>query len=154
MRRNSLNELLVALLIVVLITTGYAWLVWLQGGVPAASEWLGHSLGAVGLLLMLMTETLYSLRKRSVKAAWGRPADWLKFHIITGIVGPYLALLHTACKFQGLAGVLLLFTGVVVLSGFIGRYIYTAVPRTVEGAVVEEAELVRQMDELEAELNS
>jgi len=154
MRRSGANELLLALLAVLLITIAYAAVVWWQGSLPAASDWLGHSLGAIGLFLMLMTETLYSLRKRSLSARWGRPATWLKFHIFTGIVGPYLAFLHTAWKFQGVAGAVLLLTGIVALSGFIGRYIYTAVPRTIEGAVMEEDELARQIEALEAELNA
>jgi hypothetical protein len=154
MHQNRGNELLAALLTVLLVTMAYAAVVWWQGGLPAASDWFGHSLGAIGLLLMLMTETLYSLRKRSLSARWGRPASWLKFHIFTGIVGPYLAFLHTAWKFEGLAGVVLLLTIIVAMSGFIGRYIYTAVPRTVEGAIIEENELAKQIEALEAELNT
>ena len=48
-------------------------------------------------------------------------ARWLEFHIFTGIVGPYLVLLHTSWKFNGLAGVVMLLTGVIVLSGFIRK---------------------------------
>jgi len=61
----------------------------LLGGIPKASELFGHSLGILGFVLMLMTETLYTLRKRSRKAHWGRMAAWLDFHIVTGIVGPF-----------------------------------------------------------------
>jgi hypothetical protein len=35
---------------------------------------------------------------------------------------------------------------VVVISGFIGRYIYTAVPRTADGAVLEAEELARLLE--------
>jgi hypothetical protein len=94
---------------------------------------------------MLATETLYSLRKRARRRPWGRMSHWLKFHIFTGIVGPYMVFLHTSFKFQGLAGVTLLLTGMVVASGFFGRYIYTAVPRTADGALLERAELERQL---------
>jgi hypothetical protein len=80
-------------------------------------------------------------------------SHWLKFHIFTGIVGPYMVFLHTSFKFQGLAGVTLLLTGMVVASGFFGRYIYTAVPRTDDGAIVERAELVRQLEAAEAALH-
>ena len=102
--------------------------------------------------MMLMTEILYSLRKRSRSARWGRMSSWLKFHIFTGIVGPYLVLLHTSWKFNGLAGISMLLTVVIVASGFIGRYIYTAVPRSLEGSVPDADELKRRMSAIEAEL--
>jgi hypothetical protein len=72
-------------------------------------------------------------------------SSWLKFHIFTGIVGPFLVLLHTAWSFRGLAAVLTLVTGLVVLSGFIGRYIYTAVPRTADGLALEIETLREQL---------
>ena len=97
---------------------------------------VGHLLGIIGLIMMLMTEILYSLRKRSRLAHWGRMSDWLGFHIFTGLVGPYMVLLHTSWKFNGLAGVITLFTIVIVFSGFIGRYIYTLIPRTTDGVEI------------------
>lgn len=151
MRRRS-YELWVACLLMALIATGYVGLSRQWGAVPAASELVGHGMGIVGFLLMLMTETLYSLRKRSRSARWGRTVRWLQFHIVTGLVGPFLVLLHTSWKFNGLAGVVALMTGSVVLSGFVGRYIYTAVPRSADGVEVEAAELERQIAALEADL--
>ncbi len=120
--------------------------------VPAASGLFGHSLGVVGFLLMLATETLYSLRKRSRQARWGRTASWLRFHIFTGLVGAYLVLLHTAWKFNQLAGIVMLLTVIVVASGFIGRYIYTAVPRTADGTVLAREQLEAEIAAAGAEL--
>jgi hypothetical protein len=154
MTTSSARELWLALLAILLITALYLVVVFRLGSVPAASGFFGHSLGILGFTLMLMTEFLYSRRKRSKRARWGRMAVWLQFHIFTGIVGPYLVFLHTSFKFNGLAGVVLLFTGIVVLSGFIGRYIYTAVPRTAEGAAVEGEDLVRQIEEAEEEMDA
>jgi hypothetical protein len=70
---------------------------------------------------------------------------WLRVHIVMGIVGPYLVLLHAAWTFNGLAGALTVLTAIVVVSGFIGRYIYTAVPRTADGVVIEAQELTLQL---------
>jgi Na+-transporting methylmalonyl-CoA/oxaloacetate decarboxylase gamma subunit len=120
--------------------------------VPAASSLWGHSIGVLGFVLMLMTEVLYSLRKRSAHAKWGRMADWLEFHIFTGLVGPFLVLLHPGFQFKGLAGVLSLLTILIVISGFIGRYIYTAVPRTADGVEIDLAVLEAQAAAIEAEL--
>jgi cytochrome b561 len=44
-----------------------------------------------------------------------------------------MVLLHTSWKFNGLAGATTLLTIIIVISGFIGRYIYTRVPRSLAG---------------------
>ncbi|MEN4098501.1 MAG: hypothetical protein ROW52_01135, partial [Anaerolineaceae bacterium] len=90
MAQRRSHELLYALLAVIFITLVYLWMNLIMRQIPAASSFYGHSMGVVGFLLMLMTETLYSLRKRSRLARWGRMSAWLQFHIFTGIVGPYL----------------------------------------------------------------
>ncbi len=127
------KEIWFALLTGVMITVIYAGIMNLYQAVPAAGSLFGHLIGIVGFLLMLMTETLYSFRKRSRKGRWGNMQSWLQFHIFTGLVGPYMVLLHTSWKFNGLAGVTTLLTIVIVLSGFIGRYIYTRIPRNLDG---------------------
>jgi hypothetical protein len=98
---------------------------------PAASGLVGHGIGVLGFILMLMAETLYSIRKLMTDARWGSMAGWLRFHMVTGLVGPYMVLLHTTMKFRGLAGVAMLLTVVVVVSGIIGRYLYTAAPHPI-----------------------
>ena len=137
---------------IAVITVIYLLVVNQLRAMPAASSLFGHSIGVLGFLLMLATETLYSLRKRSRQARWGRTASWLRFHIFTGLVGPYMVLLHTSWKFNGLAGVVMLLTIIVVASGFIGRYIYTAVPRTADGLMLEADDLQAQIAAAEAEL--
>lgn len=141
------------LVAVILITGGYIGLVVYSGVIPAASSMIGHVGGVIGMVLMLMTETLYSLRKRLRRAgSWGNMQSWLKFHIFTGIVGPYLVLLHGAWKFSGLAGLVTLLTGVVVASGFIGRYIYTLVPRSASGIEMESGDLAVQIMAVESDI--
>lgn len=103
-----------------------------RSALPAASSLIGHGIGIAGFILMLMTATLYSVRKLRAGARWGSTASWLKFHMVTGLVGPYMVLLHTAMRFSGLAGLAMLLTVVVVGSGLVGRYIYTAVPRAID----------------------
>ena len=129
------KELWLALLAAIVVTAGYVFVTQASGMMPPAARLLGHGLGILGFVLMLMTETLYTLRKRAKSARWGRVSSWLRFHVFTGLVGPYLVLLHPAMRFHGLAAVLSLLTGVVVLSGVTGRYIYTRGPR-VTGEIV------------------
>jgi hypothetical protein len=148
------RELWLALLAVILITITYLGTVGWFGSVPAASGFFGHSIGILGFLLMVMTETLYSLRKRSRTARWGSMSSWLQLHIFTGIVGPYMVLLHSSWKFNGLAGISLWLTVIIVLSGFFGRYVYTLIPRTFDGIELETSELETQISRLDKEINA
>ena len=132
MRRRPV-ELWVAAGLMLAITAVYAAVTSALNRIPGASSLFGHALGVAGFILMLMTETLYSFRKRSRLARWGRPASWLRFHIVTGLVGPYMVLLHSAWKLNGLAAAAMLMTVIVVASGVIGRYIYTRIPRGAGG---------------------
>lgn len=137
------DELWIALAIVAGITAGYGLVA--SNGVPAASGLFGHGLGVVGFLLMLATETLYSLRKRARDWAWGPLYRWLQAHIVMGIVGPYLVLLHSSWRFGGLAGALTLLTAIVVLSGFVGRYLYTAIPRAADAVADGTADAAQRL---------
>jgi hypothetical protein len=152
MQVRSNRELWLSLIAILCITAIYLGMVNYLGKIPAASGLFGHLIGIVGFVLMLMTEILYTLRKRSRLARWGRMSSWLEFHIFTGIVGPYMVLLHSSWKFNGLAGITLLLTMLIVISGFIGRYIFTSIPRTADGIEVEAVQLEKQLERLEAEI--
>lgn len=148
------RELLFAVLAMILIALAYLLVQMLSGATPRASSLFGHGLGVAGFVLMLMTETLYSLRKRTRLARWGQMSHWLEFHIFTGLVGPFMVLLHPGWQFKGLAGVLSLLTVLIVLSGVIGRYIYTSVPRTADGMEIGLAALEYQVGQIEAEMQA
>jgi hypothetical protein len=134
---RSNRELWLAFLAMILITGIYGLVLLFTREIPPAGDLFGHGMGIVGFVFMLMTETLYSLRKRSRTVKWGRMSNWLQFHIFTGLVGPFMVLLHTSWKFNGIAGVTTLFTVIIVISGFIGRYIFTRIPRSMEGLEIE-----------------
>ncbi|RMF03365.1 MAG: hypothetical protein D6768_06130 [Chloroflexi bacterium] len=109
---------------------------------PSGGHPFGHTLGIIGTALMVMTEVLYSLRKRTSLMNWAGPVRyWLSFHIFTGIVGPAMVLMHTGMAFRGLAGISFLLTVIVVGSGFIGRYLYTALPRKLTGVSATRQEI-------------
>ena len=135
MRRN--RELIAALLAVLAATAIYAY--FYRGNAPRSGAPVGHWMGVIGMALMLATETLYSLRKRAKRVHVGRLRDWLSVHIFMGIFGPYMVLLHTAWTFRGLAGAAMLMTILVVISGFVGRYIYTRIPRAADGSELPSA---------------
>jgi hypothetical protein len=135
--RRTNKELWEALFAMLVIGVVYLIVVRWTRGIPAASGFFGHLIGVLGFILMLFTETLYSFRKRTNRASWGPMVNWLQFHIFTGIVGPFMILLHTSWKFNGLAGVTTLLTIIIVASGFIGRYFYTRIPRSLSGVEID-----------------
>jgi len=134
------KELWISLIAGIGVTVVYIIVTRWYQAIPAAGSLFGHLIGVLGFLLMLATETLYSFRKRSKTAKWGSMAEWLQFHIFTGIVGPYMVLLHTSWKFNGLAGATIVLTIIIVFSGFIGRFIYTRIPRNLDGSEISDSE--------------
>ncbi len=120
-----------------------------SGGHP-----FGHWLGIIGTLFMVSTEVLYSLRKRTTWLRWGGPVRyWLSAHIFTGIVGPFMVLMHTAFEFRGLAGITTFLTVLVVGSGFLGRYLFTAIPRSLAGVEASASDLADEIERVQATIN-
>jgi hypothetical protein len=145
-------ELIAASLSILVLTTAYliaTRLTATEAGVSA-----NHGLGILGFLLMVATETLYSWRKTRHDARWGRTRVWLKAHIFGGIVGPYMVFLHTGFHFAGLAGVTFWMTVAVMCSGFVGRYIHTAIPRTAPGYELNVDQLEAAIRDIEARLQA
>jgi len=95
---------------------------------------LGHGLGILGSLLMIIGVSSYMARKRY---RWmlrlGKLENWLEFHIFLCTLGPIMVLFHTAYKFGGIVAISFWSMVAVFLSGVIGRFIYIQIPRSIEG---------------------
>ena len=95
---------------------------------------VGQTLGVIGGVLMLMP-FVYMLRKRiPVMRSLGSLKTWLEVHLFCGIFGPVLVTFHTSFKFNGIVSAAYWSMVIVVLSGFIGRYLYVRIPRSIRGA--------------------
>lgn len=112
----------------------------------------GQSFGIVGALMMLMP-FLYMARKR---VAWlkrfGTLRTWLEIHLFCGVVGPVLVTFHTSFKFNGIVSAAYWSMVIVVLSGFVGRYLYVRIPRSIRGTELTRAELDARIGALKAKL--
>ncbi|MBI3483743.1 MAG: hypothetical protein HY012_01125, partial [Acidobacteria bacterium] len=107
---------------------------------------IGLPLGVVGFFLFLGL-FLYPLRKRW---AWlgkqGNSRHWLDAHVLLGCSAPVVVALHASFKFHGIAGVAFWIMTAVALSGIVGRYLYTQIPRNLSAAELSLQE-ARQMQE-------
>ena len=98
------------------------------------SGFIGHGIGVIGSLMMIIGVGLYMLRKRVKRfVRSGSLKHWLEFHIFLCSVGPILVLFHTAFKFGGIVAVSFWSMVAVVVSGIIGRFIYVQIPRSIQG---------------------
>jgi hypothetical protein len=113
---------------------------------------VGHVLGFAGLGLITAT-LLYPIRKRwKPLARAGSPSRWLDVHIFFGLAGPILITYHTSMKFNGLISVAFWSMALVVSSGFVGRYLYVRIPRTLRGAEVARQSVEERAAEIRDEL--
>jgi len=115
---------------------------------PAGRYGIFFGISGLGLIFVTL---LYVLRK---KTKWlsriGSQKIWLEVHIFCGIVGPALITLHTSFKFNGIISVAYWSMVVVVLSGFVGRYLYVRIPKTMRGAELSAGELEARASEIRA----
>jgi hypothetical protein len=114
---------------------------------------MGHGLGILGTLLILIGVFGYRAKKRyRWLARFGRLKYWLEFHIFLCSLGPVLILFHTAFKFGGIVSVSFWSMIVVVASGIVGRFIYVQIPRTIEGRELSLGELQQMKNQLSMSL--
>lgn len=93
-----------------------------------AGSWLGGIFGVSGALLMmvpllyLIVKRIKSLKQRVTKYVSMRTL--LAWHIYAGVLGPVLVVIHSGHKYESPLGIVLTaMTILVVLSGFVGRYL-------------------------------
>lgn len=111
----------------------------------------GSIIGIVAALLMFVP-LLYLVIKRSKRikskfTKWMKMSTFLKIHIYAGIIGPILALVHTGHRFDSLVGVLLTVLMIlVVISGFVGRYLLAQVSTEIREKKKLSADLVKKYE--------
>lgn len=131
----------------------FAWTERDEGHLVAESG-TGYWLGIAGSIIMLML-LAYPLRKRfRFLHGLGRVANWFRFHMIMGIVGPVLIILHTNFKLGSLNSRLALFTMlVVVASGIVGRYLYAKIHKGLYGKQIALRDVVADLAAINQDLS-
>lgn len=102
-----------------------------------AGDDIGYWIGVAGGVMMLLLFS-YPLRKHFAFArSWGRVKWWFLLHMVLGVGGPVLILLHSTFQVGSLNAAVALYSMVVVaISGVIGRFIFARVNRGLHGEKV------------------
>ena len=115
------------------------WHIWLK-----PSGYIGQSAGLLALALFLFL-WLYPLRKKFRWLAFtGAISRWLNAHVLAALLLPLLVAVHAAWRFRGVIGLGFWSMMVVWLSGIVGRYIYTRIPRGRAGVELTREEIARR----------
>jgi hypothetical protein len=102
---------------------------------------IGIKLGMFGVLLFFLIY-LYPLRKKwGWLARQGNSRHWLDFHVVLGTTAPLIVAFHSSFKFGNIAGMAFWSMLAVTVSGFVGRYLYSQIPRSLNAAELSLKEL-------------
>jgi len=93
-----------------------------------AEDGWGYWFGIVGGSLMLLL-LLYPMRKRlQFMSGWLTVKFWFRLHMVFGVLGPVLIMMHSSYHLGSLNGRIALFSMLIVaISGLFGRYFYTRI---------------------------
>ena len=134
MKSNQHERIIVTGVISVLL---FSWLGFLVHRAPRfAGSGIGSAIGIAGALLMLVP-LAYPIVKRipffkSRITPHISMRSWLTVHVYSGILGPLLGIIHAGHKFDSWLGITLTATMLlVVVSGFVGRYLLSFVNQDV-----------------------
>jgi hypothetical protein len=122
-------------------------------GMFKSGDEVGYWLGVAGGVLMLLLFS-YPLRKYvRFTHNWGKVKWWFVVHMVLGIGGPMLILLHSTFRLGSLNSAVALFSMLVVAaSGVVGRFLYLRVHRGLQGERTNLAELQRKAGLAEGEM--
>jgi hypothetical protein len=113
---------------------------------------IGIKLGMFGVLLFFLIY-LYPLRKKwGWLARQGNSRHWLDFHVVLGATAPIIIAFHASFKFGNIAGMAFWSMLCVTISGFVGRYLYSQVPRNLNAAELSMKEMQDREESLRQEL--
>ncbi len=109
------------------------------------SMWTGY----IGTVLMAVAAIYPMFRRFSAFRFLASNTMWFDFHMMSGTVGPMFIVIHCALAFEIWWAMLAFWCMViVVVSGVLGRYIYTQVPDLLNGRELEELDHKRAISAL------
>ncbi|MBI5179688.1 MAG: hypothetical protein HZA04_10580 [Nitrospinae bacterium] len=111
-----------------------------------------HLMGWFGTACFIIM-MLYSLRKHFRFMTDAGPIRyWLDAHMFLGILGTVLVTVHSTWKFGGIVSISYWSAVLVAVSGFLGRYLYVQIPRSISGNELRMDEVEGIMQDLNADI--
>jgi Fe-S-cluster-containing hydrogenase component 2 len=115
-----------------------------------AGDKLSVYVGLVGAGLMVVA-AIYPIFRRIKLFRWlASNTMWFDFHLMAGTVGPMFIILHSALRLDTWVSAAFWSMIIVVVSGFLGRYLYTQVPALSSGVELEELDHERAFQQVRA----
>jgi hypothetical protein len=144
-----------ALILFTLAIAGICWLGWEYRNAPwlAARNLGGYYIGIVGSVMMVLL-LAYPLRKRVKRIlGFGRVATWFRLHMILGVLGPALIIVHSNYTLRSMNATVAFVSMLIVAgSGIIGRYLYGRIHRGLYGQKLETRDLMAEATDLRRSL--
>lgn len=111
----------------------------------------GYWIGIAGALVILSV-LVYPWRKKNARSTrWGKIAKWFKFHMVMGVLGPTLIIIHSNFTLKSINATVAMATMlIVVASGIIGRFLYAKTHQDLYGAKAEVRALLDDAQAMEA----
>ena len=102
-----------------------------------SSGTVGLPLGVIALVT-LCSNLAYLVRKKLVRRLGVKSLPgWLRFHIVTGLLGPLIAFFHAGFVPTSAMGLFsMLSMGIVIVSGVVGRYLLAYIPKNTSSSDV------------------
>lgn len=143
------GDLLMGLLFAFLIIFPLGFVVHVSARFPGSL--VGSMIGIAAALFMLVPLVHVAARRIAPFGRWLEPRiskrTLLSIHIYAGVLGPILALIHAAHKFESPLGIALTGTAILVVwSGFVGRYFLIQVTKAIRARESELAVLRLGLD--------
>jgi len=117
-----------------------------------AGDTLSVWCGVIGTALMIIA-AIYPIFRRMKAFRWlASNTMWFDFHLMAGVVGPMFVILHSALRLDTWVSAAFWSMIIVVVSGFLGRYLYTLVPGLSSGVELEELDHERAFQKVRSRL--
>jgi Fe-S-cluster-containing hydrogenase component 2 len=94
--------------------------------------------GLIGTILMIIAAIYPVFRRIGVFRWLASNTMWFDFHLMAGTVGPMFIGLHSVLRLDSWVSAAFWSMVITVISGFLGRYLYTQVPELSSGVELEE----------------
>lgn len=116
------------------------------------SGYIGQTAGILSLFIFISL-WLYPLRRRFRWLSFtGTMSKWFNVHVVMALLLPLMAAVHASWRFRGLIGLGYFAMLAVWLSGLVGRYLYTRIPRGRTGLELGAEEVAKARHALLSEI--